>query len=161
MGHNPLFYFFYGSSNPLSNWHFAWFTVKGRRFPHVECFMMYCKAMLFGDIETADMILNESDPARCKQLGRQVRGFVEEVWVQKREIYVEIGCFAKFSQNPSKGLFLLSTNHLELVEASKFDTIWGIGLSSDDPRAMDHSKWRGSNLLGHVLERVRSRISRM
>ena len=44
------------------------------------------------------------------------------------------------------------------MEASPTDKIWGIGLSKDDPRAADRSKWRGTNWLGEILTEVREEI---
>lgn len=44
------------------------------------------------------------------------------------------------------------------MEASPFDTIWGIGLYDDDPRAWDESTWQGLNLLGYILTEVRDEI---
>ena len=37
------------------------------------------------------------------------------------------------------------------MEASSTDKIWGTGLSQDDPKAGDRSKWRGTNWLGEIL----------
>ena len=42
--------------------------------------------------------------------------------------------------------------------ASPTDRIWGIGLTEDDPRAWNKKSWRGRNLLGEVLTRVRDRL---
>ncbi|MFD7659407.1 NADAR domain-containing protein, partial [Actinosynnema sp. NPDC059797] len=50
---------------------------------------------------------------------------------------------------------LLSTGDRVLVEASPVDRIWGIGLAADDERALDPASWRGLNLLGEALTRVR------
>jgi predicted NAD-dependent protein-ADP-ribosyltransferase YbiA (DUF1768 family) len=44
------------------------------------------------------------------------------------------------------------------VEASPYDTIWGIGLTEDSPEAWDDSTWRGSNYLGYVITEVRDDI---
>ena len=35
------------------------------------------------------------------------------------------------------------------------DRIWGVGLSAEDPRIQDPATWRGQNLLGKVLTRLR------
>lgn len=149
------FFFFFGASSPLSNWHAKSFVVKGMRFAHVEQFMMYCKAMLFKDFKTASEIMASSDPAKAKELGRAVTQFDKALWDSKCEYYVYVGALAKFEQNPSTGAYLLSTVGKELVEAAGGDRIWGVGLWADDPRILDRTKWRGENRLGKVLERVR------
>ena len=48
-----------------------------------------------------------------------------------------------------------------LVEASPMDRIWGIGLAEDDPRAWNKKSWKGQNLLGEVLTRVRDKLMGM
>ena len=64
---------------------------------------------------------------------------------------------AKFSQNPDLKRVLLDTKGL-IVEASPLDTIWGIGLDEDDPRALDRAQWKGTNWLGEVLTKVRASL---
>ena len=49
---------------------------------------------------------------------------------------------------------------MTLVEASPYDTIWGIGLDAEDPQAIDRNQWRGMNLLGRILTNVREQIIR-
>ncbi|OLP04657.1 hypothetical protein BLL52_4217 [Rhodoferax antarcticus ANT.BR] len=147
--------FFFGADNCLSNWHPARFVVKGIGFVNCEQFMMFCKAKLFDDEESASKILAATSPREHKLLGRQVKGFVDSVWNEKCDEYVRIGCMAKFSQNPSMCDALLATQGTELVEASPYDKIWGAGLSEDDPRILDKSKWPGQNRLGKVLMSVR------
>lgn len=41
------------------------------------------------------------------------------------------------------------------MDASPHDQVWGIGLTEDDLRARDRAQWRGLNLLGKALTRVR------
>lgn len=110
---------------------------------------------MFGDEENALKILSAKTAREHKALGRQVKGFIESMWKEKREIYVRIGCHAKFSQNPDLLKFLLDTKGTELVEASPFDKIWGVGLAASDKRIHDKANWIGMNLLGNILMNVR------
>ena len=54
---------------------------------------------------------------------------------------------------------LLATAPTELVEASPYDRIWGVGLGERDPLILDKANWRGTNLLGVTLMRVRDTLS--
>lgn len=150
---------FFGADSPLSNWHPARFTFHGRQFANTEQFMMYCKAMLFGDTEIADKILQAKTPKEQKALGRKVRNFDEKIWTAKCEKFVRIGCLEKFKQNPDLANSLMDTGSTELVEASPYDRIWGVGLSANDPRICDRAQWRGENRLGKVLMQVREALA--
>jgi len=147
------FTFFWKSR--LSQWQRAPFVVGGITFTHAEQYMMYAKAMLFGDREAAEKILTAETPREQQEIGRTVRGFDETVWVLFREGIVFAGNLARFRQNPDQRELLLATRGTTLVEASPHDRIWGIGLAADDPRAQDRSQWLGLNLLGEALTRVR------
>jgi ribA/ribD-fused uncharacterized protein len=149
------FTFFWQQESPFSQWHPVEFVVKGQRFVCAEQYMMYGKAMLFGDQEVAGRILASASPKTHKALGRKVSGFDEKLWVRERERIVYEGNHAKFTQNAELLQKLLATAGTELVEASPTDRIWGVGLSEEDPRIQDPSQWRGQNLLGKVLTRLR------
>lgn len=148
----PLF--FYGSYSPLSNHYRCGFTVKNIYFPHMESFLMYCKAMLCGDHSTAKQILAEADPVACKRLGRLVRPYLHEVWVAHNEEYAYMGNLAKFGQNEYELAYLMASGERELVEASQSDSLWGIGMSANDPRIAQRELW-GGNKHGRVLMRTR------
>ena len=49
---------------------------------------------------------------------------------------------------------LLSTGTKRLAEASRFDSVWGIGLWADDPEASNPRRWPGKNLLGKGISTV-------
>lgn len=139
----------------LSQWHRAPFVVGDTTFTHAEQYMMYAKALLFGDREAATRVLAAETPAEQQAIGRAIRGFDESVWTLFREAVVFTGNYARFSQNPEQRELLVATRGTTLVEASPHDCVWGIGLAADDPRARDRSQWRGLNLLGEALTRVR------
>ena len=149
---------FFNKDDVFSNWYRRDFTVKGKTFCTGEQYMMYAKAMLFGDTEIAEKVLQEPDPAAQKKLGRQVRGFDQSTWDQRCVSIMTAGLFHKFSQNKDMAEALLKTGKTILLEASPYDKIWGIGLSADHPDATDPTKWRGKNLLGIVLTKVRARL---
>lgn len=70
----------------------------------------------------------------------------------------KLSFLSKFSQNKKLKEQLLRTFPRTLVEASPMDRIWGIGLAKEDHRAWNKQTWRGQNLLGEVLTRVRNNI---
>ncbi|GAA5161919.1 NADAR family protein [Amycolatopsis dongchuanensis] len=143
----------------LSQWWPAPFTVDGKTFPTAEHYMMWRKAMLFADPASAEQILQAPHPHRAKQLGRGVRGFDEHEWEACRYDIVVEGSIAKFSQHPELRRFLVGTGERVLVEASPRDSVWGIGLTQDDPRANDPEQWQGLNLLGFALAEARNALA--
>ena len=149
------FSFFWSNANPFSQWHKADFTVDGVLYSSAEQYMMWGKAMLFGDTEIAGQILETSNPSKQKALGRKVRNFVPETWEAQAKTIVYKGNYAKFTQNEPLRKFLLDTAGTTIVEAAPNDRIWGIGLAEDDPRAHDRTTWRGKNWLGEVLTKLR------
>jgi len=143
----------------LSQWWPADFTVDGVVFRTAEHYMMWRKAMLFGDGETAERIVAAGHPRDAKMLGRGVTGFDEPTWVEHRFAIVVDGSRAKFGQHDGLRTWLLGTGDRVLVEASPTDRIWGIGLTATDPRAADPARWRGLNLLGFALMRARADLA--
>ena len=138
--------FFYGYNHPLSQWFKSEFFIEKNRFTSAEQWMMYSKAKLFKDVEIASRILETEDPSKIRSLGRQVRGFKDQVWSLERESIVYFGNKEKFTQDPSLKSYLIGTGDSILAEASPSDLIWGIGFSEKDPERLDQKKWKGQNL---------------
>ncbi len=166
--------FFWETASPFSQWYPSKFTgsaymwdnefskqlikhgyPENRIFNSTEQWMMYCKAMLFLDLETAERIISTTNPREIKNLGRQVTRFNEEVWYAFRWAIVYSGNKYKFTQNNDLKRTLFSTQGTTLVEASPYDKIWGIGLSKNDSKAQQRSTWEGKNLLGEILTELR------
>lgn len=144
----------------LSNWYPSDFTVNGINFSSMEQYMMYQKALRFGDTKIADKILATDDVAKIKKLGREVQGYDDSVWNGVRQIIVYEGLMAKFSQNEDLKAKLLETKDVILAECAVRDKIWGIGLSMTDEKRFDKDKWKGQNLLGYALMLVREHLSK-
>lgn len=155
MKRTPEFTFFFSDQDVFSNWHPMPFSFRGIQFGCGEQFMMYAKARQFNDLVVAEKILQAQEPREQKRLGRQVKGFDKSVWDGRARHTVYVGSRERFTQNEAAYGLLLSTKGTQLVEASPYDKIWGIGLSASDPRAEDPAKWQGTNWLGQVLTKLR------
>ena len=142
----------------LSNWYPSRFSVNYITFSSMEQYMLYKKAVCFGDKDTADKILATNDVAKIKALGRLVANYNENYWNGVRQIVVFEGLLAKFSQNEDLKKQLKATENCILAECAVRDKIWGIGLSMKDPKRLEIDKWNGQNLLGYALMMVRERL---
>lgn len=140
----------------LSNWAASSFELDGRKFTSGEQYIMWSKATLMGDETRAALIMSTNDPHAQKKLGRLVHPWKPKVWARHMESVQLRAVRAKFGQNPELRARLSRTCPKRLAEASPSDTVYGIGLAPDDPRALDPANWRGANMLGRCLELVRS-----
>ena len=142
----------------LSNWYPSEFTVNDVDFSSMEQYMMYKKAVCFGDKDMANKILATDDVAKIKAFGRLVANYNESYWNGVRQIVVFEGLTAKFSQNEDLKAKLKATDNSILAECAVKDRIWGIGLSMNDLDRFQIDKWKGQNLLGYALMMVRERL---
>jgi ribA/ribD-fused uncharacterized protein len=140
----------------FSNFYKAQINVDGKSFFCNEQYIMYSKAMLFGDSETANLILACKSQPGIKALGRQVKNFKEDQWVANRENIADQCNLAKFSQHLNLQKLLLETGQAYLAEAAQYDSIWGIGCNPEV--GQDRSKWNGLNILGVSLMRIRDQL---
>jgi ribA/ribD-fused uncharacterized protein len=174
--------FFYGTKNKygeFSQWYRSEFTVPCAEirsllgnsadlrlgqdqaqmtFCCAEQFMMYCKAVIFGDYQTADEIKHHEDPKTQKTLGGYVANFSDEEWNKFKFAIVEYANYSKFGQNPDLKALLLGTGDREIFEAASRDRIWGIGFSAQTARTMRSRKDWGQNLLGKALMSAREKL---
>lgn len=144
----------------LGNWYDSPFVLEEIQFKNSEQYLMWGKAKLFQDNKIAEEILKTSDPIRMKKLGQQVRGFEQIKWDDNKFHIMCTALTAKFSQNPELLKCILATNNMILVEASPFDKIWGIGMDFKEAVQTEQAKWRGENLLGKALMKVRDELKK-
>lgn len=152
-----LCYFFSGAT-PFSNFYKRAFSYKGYTLNYGEQAFMLEKALMF-DPSKVEAIIKATKPADVKRLGRAVQNFDDKIWKARRYEIMKDVLRAKFNDAGLRQL-LLSTGNRTLVEASPYDRTWGIGLSADDPKALNPNNWRGSNLLGKALMEIRAELSK-
>lgn len=144
-----------------SQWYPSKFTdVKGIEYHCAEQYMMAQKAKLFGDKEIQQKIMDSEDPNEIKALGRKVKNFDEKLWLKSRYEIVKNATIYKFTQNAGLKKMLLESGDKEIIEASPYDRIWGIGFNENDAVKVDRSKW-GLNLLGKAIMEVRMMLNQI
>ena len=152
------FLFYFGPESEFSHWFKCEFVIQGIRFRCAEQYIMFQKAMLFGDMEIKNRILRSANPSRHRYLGKRVNDFNKERWHRNCRQFAFDANSSKFSQNPPLLESLLRTAGKSLAEASPYDKIWGIGLSIQNPKIYDRAQWRGRNWAGEALEAVRAKL---
>ena len=144
------------------------FSVNGRSYITAEQYMMSEKALLFNDLYHYGLIMEESSPKRCKDLGRLVSGFDSNTWDNALREIIFHGNLGKFQSDITFVDALLDTDNAVLVEASPYDGIYGAGLAESDLLNPDGTlkvmpeKWKNpkdgtqaTNHLGFVLMGIR------
>ena len=139
----------------FSNFYPCEFDYAGRHYQSSEQYIMAQKALAFWDNDAFFEIL-KSEPKTAKAIGKKVKKYSDKVWSAIRPQVVRRGIRAKFQQNDDLRKCLLDTGDKILVEAAPHDSIWGIGMDATDPDITVPSKWKGQNLLGKTLMRVRA-----
>ena len=146
---------FFGSYNPLSNFHACPVTINNNQFNCMEQFIQFTKAKLFSDDLCANKILETESHRTQKDLGKKVRGFVRDSWEARAENLIFPGLLEKFLQNQEPCKYLMNTTSKTLVEAT-YDNFWGSGLPLNDTDCLNNEK--GKNLQGRMLMKVREQL---
>lgn len=144
----------------FSQWALTKFTDPdtGRTFNCAEQAMMYGKAVTFQDGAAIKAVMDEKNPRNQKYIGRTIVGYDNEIWDEVKFDIVRRNNYLKFTQDQKLKDLLILTDGYELVEASPFDKIWGVGLAENDPKILDKDNWNGENLLGKAIMDARERI---
>jgi len=128
------------------------------KLPTSEHVFMYLKATFFRDIDIAKKIIEEPSPKEAKRLGRQVKGFKEDLWKEFREKAMWIAITLRYDSDPIFREYLHQDRFKgkEFVEANPYDKVWSCGYIEDDPRCdLPKNSWPGLNLLGKLLTKLR------
>ena len=66
-------------------------------------------------------------------------------------------CF-QFSQNKGNRRYLFKTHPNVLVYCNPVSLFWGVGLAVTEKACLDPTKWKGRNMLGEILTKVRDEL---
>jgi len=119
---------------------------------------LYKKALHFKDKRRAAIILRTTNTEKMRMTARQIKGYNKSTW---RKVCVDImlaALQAKFGQCKELSARLLKTGDALLAESTPHSRYWGIGWHSSSYHAQDRSSWRGYNMLGCMLMKVRNEL---
>ena len=88
-------------------------------------------------------------------MSKQFKNYKGDLCMSAAEEYMYKGMLAKFTQNDSLKRTLLETGENLICEANPNDKVWGVGLSLANNEVFIEDKWKGRNLAGCLLQRVR------
>ena len=138
--------------SPLSNMYPAPFTVKGQMYSCAQQYIAHQEALLFGDQEAAEKILNTADSDDISRI--QVKGFNREMWEQHEEQIKIDANVHRFSQNEELLKLLYNTDDLHLGCMGS-NRRYGTGMMIDSDEALNKERWTGENRGGEALMAAR------
>lgn len=150
--------YFAGKESPFSKFYQEKFSVDGQEYNCVEQYLQVQKARLFDDKQSEVAILGEENLAVQCEIGRNIKNFDKTQFRERSKEYAEKAMLEKFRQNVALKNALMDTGNKQIVEANAFETFWGAGLSLHNPDIHYESKWKGKNVMGTILTRVREKI---
>lgn len=116
-------------------------------------------------------IRSASDADKTRDLAKKVQetrfAFDGKAWGRKKQDVMKDILKRKVAQNSNVRTILMSTSDEDiLVEASPYDTSWGVGLGANDLRILDSRNWgykdnrydHNHNLLGRFWMEIRSEL---
>nr|CAD2189624.1 unnamed protein product [Meloidogyne enterolobii] len=147
---------FFTKKYVFSNHYGCHFEIDNISYFCVEQFYMRFKALVFGDFKSVEMIMEAKDAGAIKRIGSKIKDFNHHIWRKLCIIVMVIGNLAKYRQNGNLRKLLFKTGDSLLVEASPFDTYWGVGVGLGG--VYNRRNWRGLNVLGRILTRIRDNL---
>ena len=103
--------------------------------------MMADKTRLFQDHRAEELITSPS-PSTRKRISRGVSNFDSHVGDREKQNAVLSSTYDKFTQNPAKTKYVVSSGNKLLAESSPLDPVWRLGFLADNPRANSPCQWR-------------------
>lgn len=151
---------FYTYKNTFSNHFPTKFSHKGIEYNSTEHFLFYRRAEEMGQNSMADEILRSKKAATAKKIGENVywdnkkfgpwEKFASDILRQANEL--------KYQQNDDLRAKLFETAPKRLVEASPYDLTWGAGMSESNLLIHNPATWKGRNLFGDLLTKLRDEM---
>ena len=129
-------------------------TIEGKDYLSVEHYYQAKKAEMF-DEESLEKILKAKSTKAVKALGKKIKNFNQVEWDKSKYEIMKQGIKSKFVQYPELRKQLQETEDRKIGYADARNIYWGIGSSESVEKSKHPEKWRGKNMIGHILMELR------
>jgi len=109
----------------------------------------YFQAMKFESSKDQASVQKAKTPMEAARKGRDRKKKLRKNWESSKDHVMYEAVLAKFTQHEDLKTLLLSTGDSKIIEDTEDDSYWGNG-----------SDGKGKNMLGRILMRVRSELSK-
>jgi N-glycosidase YbiA len=131
----------------LSNFYESEFDLDGKTWRTSE---HYFQAQKWRGTALEGLIRKQTSPLRAARIGRGRQVRLRSDWEKVKDYVMLSAVRAKFEQNPQLKQLLVATGSAKLIEHTESDAYWG-----------DGGDGSGKNMLGQILEKVRSELNQM
>jgi ribA/ribD-fused uncharacterized protein len=146
------------ASDVLSFFCPAVFTVRGTTFLSAWHYVLYHKALLCRDMNTAHLVKSARDLGKVGELEAAIQNVSDGNWLRHCRRFLDDANLAKFEQNPKMGDVLLATDSKVLLSMTVPGSAWCVGPDAAELDLSLSSNWDGLNLEGLSLMAVRKTL---
>ena len=145
---------FYGKYSPFSNFYECGFEMRGLNFTCVEQAIMFFRARRHHNYDAAARIKGAAHPAEMKKIGNPMKPRSVREKEEEKQVILE-AVTRKFDSNPELNNTLKETGQRKIIECNPYDSYYGAGVALTD--SSDDLEYNGDNVMGNILEEVRSK----
>ncbi len=149
-------YAFEDRINPLALNYPGFIEYAGFTFGSSAHLLMFLKAFGAEDKQAISRITSTLNPKEWSTV--QIKRFDYNAWKKVERKAVEVVCSLKIQQQADVKAVLKATGVKRLVYASTIDPYLSCGLAISNDNVFFPQFWRGTNVLGNILESIRKRI---
>ena len=147
-----------GEFRNFSNLSLHKITIDGKDYPSVEHYYQAKKAEKFDESEV-EKIMKAKTTKAVKAIGKKIKNFNQEEWDKVKYGIMQEGIKSKFVQYPELRKQLQETGDRKIGYADARNIFWGIGSSESVEKSKHPEKWRGKNMIGHILMELREELT--
>jgi ribA/ribD-fused uncharacterized protein len=160
MSENEKFIFFHKNDNCFKTCYATRLVIEDRSFSSVYHYILYAKtAGIFNEEKRSNMLKDYNYENMTNLFYSNGINFNKKIWDFYIGQHLEVAYTALFTQDQKARNALDKSEGYTLALADPYDHKWGIGLSRSSPVKFRRCNWKGKNLLGDLITRIRIQLN--